>query len=77
MPSKVKINVANRRELLELPGVGRQEAEAIVKFRSEHGPIADADGLRRALGGASLTESIWDRVDFAPAYDTAPEAPGA
>jgi DNA uptake protein ComE-like DNA-binding protein len=34
----VRINLANAQELLELPGLGRAQVEAIVRFRAEHGP---------------------------------------
>jgi hypothetical protein len=34
--------MANARELLELPGISEADVETLVRFRSEHGPIADA-----------------------------------
>src|ERR1700740_309494 len=42
MPNKIRINLANEQELRELPGIGAPEAATIVRFRAEHGPIADA-----------------------------------
>ena len=64
MANKVRINLANPLELLELPGLGFEQAEAIVRFRAEHGPIhgrspARRDlgrrlGLRRAVGASGL-----------------------
>jgi DNA uptake protein ComE-like DNA-binding protein len=69
--------MANARELLELPGLSETEAEAIVRFRSEHGPITDAQQLGTVLGGRRLSASTLERADFAPADTTAPEAPGA
>jgi competence ComEA-like helix-hairpin-helix protein len=75
MPTKVRVNLANPLELLELPGIGQQEAEAILKFRAEHGPIRDAEQLAAILGGQPETFS--ERADFSPADATAPEAPGA
>ena len=77
MPTKVRVNLANRLELQELPGVGPREAEAIVKFRSEHGPIRDGRQLASILGGRQTAESLWEGADFSPADATAPEAPGA
>ena len=77
MSNKVRVNLANTLELQELPGVGVREAEAIVKFRAEHGPILDARQLASILGGRTATESFSERVDFAPSDSTAPEAPGA
>ena len=77
MPTKVRVNLANSAELLELPGVGPQDADAILRFRAEHGPIVDADQLARILGGRPAPESFSERADFSPSDSTAPEAPGA
>jgi hypothetical protein len=43
----------------------------------EHGPIADAQQLSRVLGGKELDAAARARIDFDPANQTAPEAPGA
>jgi len=77
MASKVRINLANEQELLELPGLGPAQAAAIVRFRSEHGPIEDAGQLATILKGHPISEALRERVDFAPSDSTAPEAPGA
>jgi DNA uptake protein ComE-like DNA-binding protein len=76
MANKVRINLANRAELLEL-GLTPPQAEAVVRHRAEHGPIKDARELADLVGGSRLAGSVTDRVDFAPADSTAPEAPGA
>ena len=77
MPNRVRINLANAQELLELPGLSPSDVEVIVKFRAEHGPIKDADQLAGILTGHAIIEKIKERADFAPADSTAPEAPGA
>ena len=77
MSTKVRVNLANPFELQELPGVGAREAEAIVKFRAEHGPIRDERELASILGSASAAAALAELADFAPADSTAPEAPGA
>lgn len=77
MPTKVRINLANQFELQELPGIGPEDAEAIVKVRAEHGPIRDKYQLATILGGRPLPEPLMERVDFTPADATAAEAPGA
>jgi len=77
MTNIVRINMANARELLELPGISEAEVETIVRFRSEHGPIADGQQLGAVLGGRLMTAAFLERVDFAPSESTAPEAPGA
>jgi len=77
MSTKVRVNLANPFELQELPGVGAMEAEAIVKFRAEHGPIRDEHQLATILGTRSSAAALAELADFAPADSTAPEAPGA
>ena len=77
MSKRVRVNLANPAELLELPGVGAEQARAILDFRAEHGPIQDAGQLAQILRQWPIAEAIWERVDFDPAEATAPEAPGA
>ena len=77
MTTKVRVNLANPLELLELPGVGPEEADAILRFRAQHGPIHDALQLVGILGGRPLSEALLEHVDFSPSEATAPEAPGA
>jgi hypothetical protein len=77
MPHRVRINLVNSAELLELPGIGPDQARAIVEFRAEHGPIENAAQLENILRPWPVTEAILERVDFDPAEATAPEAPGA
>jgi DNA uptake protein ComE-like DNA-binding protein len=77
MRDKVRVNIANSSELLEIPGIDTQQAERIIRFRAEHGPISGVSELTRILGGGALTDALTSHVDFAPAGDTAPEAPGA
>ena len=76
MSHKVRVNTANPQELLELPGLRPDEAEAIIRYRAEHGPIADAAQLSHVLGGKELGAAAQE-IDFDPANQTAPEAPGA
>jgi competence ComEA-like helix-hairpin-helix protein len=77
MPTRIRVNTANQQELLEVPGLGPEDAAAIVRFRDDHGPIADADELSRVLGDRKLDDETERHVDFDPAHQTAPEAPGA
>src|SRR6185295_4853207 len=56
MPDRVRVNVATPHELLRLPGVGPEQAERIVKFRDEHGPIGNESELSRVLGWRGLGE---------------------
>lgn len=73
----MRINLGNRVEPMTLPGIGRERADAIIRWRAEHGPIASEAQLPQVLGGWPLPEGIGDRIDFAPAAPAAPEAPGA
>jgi len=77
MPTRVRVNLANAQELLELPGLSPAEVEVIVRFRAEHGPIGDADQLVRILSGHPIHDMLQERADFSPSDSTAPEAPGA
>jgi DNA uptake protein ComE-like DNA-binding protein len=77
MTNRVRINLANARELLELVGISETEVGMIVRFRAEHGPIMDGQQLSSVLGGRLITAAILERADFAPSEATAPEAPGA
>ena len=64
MADRVPVNTADVRQLLQLPGVGLEQAERIVKFRRVHGPIVDDSELSRVLGWRALGEALWDRVDY-------------
>lgn len=77
MPHTVRVNLVNPDELLELPSIGAEQAQAILRFRAEHGPIQDADQLAQILRPWPVADAIWELVDFTPADTTAPEAPGA
>jgi len=77
MSNRVRVNLANPAELLELPGIGAEQVQAILGFRAEHGPIQDANQLAAILRAWPIAAAIWERVDFEPAEGTAPEAPGA
>lgn len=77
MPARVRVNLVNPAELLELPGIGPEQARAILAYRAEHGPIQDAGQLAGILRPWPVAETIWERVDFDPVETTAPEAPGA
>ncbi len=52
MSTKVRVSLASSLELLELRGIGPEQARAIIKLRTEHGPIQDAAQLPRS-GAAS------------------------
>jgi DNA uptake protein ComE-like DNA-binding protein len=75
--SKIRVNLANPAELCEIPGITQAGADAVVKYRAEHGPIENADQLAKIMGGRALPADARARLDFDPAGMTAPESPGA
>ena len=75
--SKIRVNLANPAELCEISGITSAEAEAIVRFRADHGPIENADQLAEVIGGRRFPEDVRQQLDFEPAAMTAPESPGA
>jgi DNA uptake protein ComE-like DNA-binding protein len=74
---KTRINVANPQELLEIPGIDAGGRDLILRHRAAHGPIRNADELATVLGRSQANGAWITHVDFDPADDTAPEAPGA
>jgi DNA uptake protein ComE-like DNA-binding protein len=74
---KMRINLANPQELLELPGLLLAGRDNLVRHRAEHGPIRDAEELARVIWPLTITPALLERVDFHPAAPTAAKAPGA
>ena len=74
---KTRINTANPQELLEIPGIDTAGRDAIVRHRMDHGPIRNANELATVLGRGTADVAWAKEIDFDPADDTAPEAPGA
>jgi DNA uptake protein ComE-like DNA-binding protein len=75
--AKIRVNLANHAELMEIPGLAQADADAIVRFRNQHGPIRDVAELASVVGTAKVSSTAVERIDFDPADATAPEAPGA
>ena len=76
MATKLRINLASQAELLEA-GLSPDQAEAVVRHRVQHGPIANVRQLAEVVGAGRLPEGLDARADFSPSDATAPEAPGA
>ena len=74
---KIRINLANPQELLELPGLHQAAGDAVVRHRAQHGPISGVTELTQILGSQMVTPALLAHVDFQPAEATAAEAPGA
>ena len=52
---RININTATAGELELLPGIGPVKAEAIVDYRTQHGPFSDADELLNVYGIGEAT----------------------
>ena len=61
MQNKIRVNMANPAELRELPGVGSEQADTILRFRAQHGPIREALGLCRVPGWPRTRPRCGDR----------------
>lgn len=62
---RVNVNTASATEMAEvLNGVGEAKAEAIVAYRTEHGPFKSADQLAEVRGiGLKTVEKNRDRIE--------------
>jgi competence protein ComEA len=48
--SKVNINTAGTEELQTLPGIGEARAEAIIRYREEHGGFSGIEEIQNISG---------------------------
>ncbi len=64
-PPTVHINSATLDQLQELTGVGPSKAEAILKYREEHGPFKNTEDLKNVTGiGDKSLEKMKDQIDL-------------
>lgn len=63
LPDKVNINIANMQELELLPGVSSAKAQAIVDYRTKHGPFKTADEIQNVFGiGPKIFERLKELI---------------
>lgn len=83
LPYQIDLNIAERAELLQLPGVGESLALRILNYRQEHGGFHRVDDLRRIKGIGPITlEKVRPHVcvsetEESPAENDAPVKPAA
>lgn len=75
----VDVNTATAEELETLPGIGLAKAEAIVAYRTQHGPFATLAGLddvpgigAATLAGLRTTATVGETSDGAPPRSDTP-----
>ena len=75
----IDINTATAKELEALKGIGAKKAEAIVKYRTEHGAFQSVDELRKVRGiGPKILSDNKDKLAVGKvAAPTAPARPPA
>ena len=57
--SKVSLNNASKEEFLTLPGIGESKAEAIIKYREEHGGFQAIEEIKEVSG---IGESLYNQI---------------
>jgi competence protein ComEA len=59
----VNINTADTTALTSLPGIGKVRAEAIIAYRTTHGPFQAIDDLKKVPGvGDKTLTALRDRL---------------
>ena len=59
----IDLNTASAADLTRLPGIGEKRAQAIVDYRTEHGPFQSAEQLLEVSGiGEATLEGLLDYI---------------
>lgn len=60
----VNINTASVQELQSLPNIGPAKAQAIVDYRTEHGPFKSIEDIRKVKGiGQATFDKLKDEIN--------------
>jgi competence protein ComEA len=61
--ARVNLNIAQREELMTLPGIGESKADSIIRYREEHGAFTSPEEIMNISGIKSAVYSkIRDRI---------------
>ncbi|MWV45330.1 competence protein ComEA [Paenibacillus sp. HJL G12] len=62
---KINVNTAQAAELMNLPGIGAKKAQAIIEYRTQHGPFQKVSDLDKVKGiGAKVLEKMKAYVEL-------------
>lgn len=56
---KVNINTAGKEELMTLKGIGEARAEAVIRYREEHGPFQTIEDIMKVSG---IKSAAFDKI---------------
>nr|WP_299240221.1 ComEA family DNA-binding protein [uncultured Halomonas sp.] len=61
----ININSADAEMLIQLPGIGKAKAQAIIEDRETNGPFSSPEDLSRVNGiGDATVESLRDQITY-------------
>ncbi len=59
----ININLADKKQLMELPGIGEAKAESIIEYRTRIGQFTNIEEIKNVSGiGDAMFEKIKDRI---------------
>jgi competence protein ComEA len=63
----VNINTASQADLMTLPGIGTEKADAIIQYRQEHGPFKSIDSIQDVTGiGPGIFDKLKKQIIIGP-----------
>ena len=69
----VNLNTATKDELVALPGIGPAKAQAIVDYRTQHGPFKAVEDVRKVKG---IGEKLFLQIRPELSVAASPQKPG-